>query len=191
LSHHLFERECGYVVTFIDDHVAVLSDEVLHFVFSVEALDDGDIHATRPVHFAAAYMPDRFRRQIQEHPKTLLPLIKQLLPVNHDQSVDLAFRDQPRCNGGLPERGWSAEDTFVVSGDLRDGFLLEGPELTLDSTSIGVPANRSSRTSGRILCASRRARVSVRHPRGTAICWTNSVPHAITRGLSYVESRMA
>ena len=132
LPHHLFERESGYVVAFIDDHLAVLSNEVLHFVFSVQALDDGDIHVTRPVHFAATDMSDRFGWQIQEHPKALLPLIEQLLTVNDYQSVDLAFRDQPRRNGGLSERCRRAEDTFVVCGDLRDRFLLERPKLTLE-----------------------------------------------------------
>src|ERR1017187_4314608 len=39
---------------------------------------------------------------------------------------------------------------------------------------MGVPANRSSRTSGRMLCACRRARTSVRHPRGTAMYWGKS-----------------
>jgi hypothetical protein len=52
--------------------------------------------------------------------------------VNHDQSVDLAFRDQPRRDGGFPERRRSTEDTFVIGGDLRHGFLLEGPKLTLE-----------------------------------------------------------
>jgi hypothetical protein len=120
------------MVTFIDDHLAVLSNEVLHLVFSVEALDDGDVYATRPVHFATADMPDRLGRQIQEHPEALLPLIEQLLPVNDNQSVDLAFRDQPCSNGGLPERRRSAEDPFVVGGDLGDSFLLKRPKLTLE-----------------------------------------------------------
>jgi hypothetical protein len=77
-------------------------------------------------------MPDRLRRQIEKHRQPLLPLIGQLLPVNHDQSVDLAFRDQPRCNSGFSERCRSAQDTFVVPDDLRDRFLLERPKLTLE-----------------------------------------------------------
>ncbi|MGA2117161.1 MAG: hypothetical protein ABSH56_20665 [Bryobacteraceae bacterium] len=52
--------------------------------------------------------------------------------MNDHQSVDLAFGDQPCRNGGLPERRRSAEDAFVVGGDLRDGFLLERPKLTLE-----------------------------------------------------------
>ena len=191
LPHHLFERESGYVVAFVDDHLAVLSDEVLHFVFSIQALDDGDVYATCPVHFAAADMPDRFGRQIQEHPKALLPLIEQLLPVNHDQSVDLAFRDQPCRNGGLPERRRSAEDAFVVSGDLRDGFLLERPKLTLE-----LRFNRRARVPFvpnfgpdlvRLEKSQRLRQTSTRH--GDVL--GNSWPHAITRGLSYVESRIA
>ena len=62
LPHHLFEGESGYVVAFVDDHLTVLSYEVLHLVFSVQTLDDGDIYAARPVHFSTADMPDRFGR---------------------------------------------------------------------------------------------------------------------------------
>jgi hypothetical protein len=75
LPHHLFEREGGYVVAFIDDHLAVLSNEVLHFVLPIQALNDGDIPAARPVRFPAD-MPDQVGWQIQEHPKALLPLIE-------------------------------------------------------------------------------------------------------------------
>src|SRR5271154_6367995 len=52
--------------------------------------------------------------------------------MNHYQRVDFAFGDQPRPNGGFPERLGSAEDTFVVGSNLRDGFLLERPKLPLE-----------------------------------------------------------
>jgi hypothetical protein len=132
------------VVAFVDDHLAILGNEVLHFVISVKALDDGDVYTTCPVHLATTDMPDRPCRQIQEHSKAFLPLIEQLLPVNHNQSVDFTFRDQPRRDGGFPERRWSAEDAFVVSDDLRYGFLLERSKLTLEPASIVVPSYRSS-----------------------------------------------
>ncbi len=35
LPHHLFESESGYVVTFIDDHLAVFGDKVFHLIFEV------------------------------------------------------------------------------------------------------------------------------------------------------------
>ena len=52
--------------------------------------------------------------------------------MNHNQSVDLAFGDQPCRNGSFSECRGSAEDAFVVAGDLRDGFLLERPKLPLE-----------------------------------------------------------
>ncbi len=114
------------MVAFIHDHLAILSDKVLHLVFSVEALDHSDIHATHPVHIAPADMPDRLAGS-SKHSKAFLPLIEQLLAMNDNQSINLAFCDQPCCNGGLSECGGSAEDAFVVCVDLRDGFFLEGP----------------------------------------------------------------
>jgi hypothetical protein len=93
LPHYLFERESGYILAFVDDHLAVLSNEVLHFVLSVQALDHGNVNTTCPIHFATTDMADRFGGQVQEHPQTLLPLIEQLLSVDHDQSVNLAYGD--------------------------------------------------------------------------------------------------
>ncbi len=68
----------------INDHLAVLSNKVLHFVFSIQALDDGDVHTAGPFRFPATDMPDRFGLQLQEYLKALLLLIEQLLPVNDD-----------------------------------------------------------------------------------------------------------
>jgi hypothetical protein len=56
-----------------------------------------------------------------------VPLIEQLLPVNHNQRVDLTLRDQPGCNGSLPESRRRAKDSFVMLGDLGNGFQLERP----------------------------------------------------------------
>src|SRR5450755_2787730 len=119
-------------MAFIDDHLSVLGDEVLYFVFSVQALDHGDVHTTRPIHLAATDMPDRLGRQIQEHRKAFLPLVQQLLAVDYDQRVDLAFRYQPRPDGCLSERCWSTQYTFIEVGNLRDGLVLERAKLTLE-----------------------------------------------------------
>jgi hypothetical protein len=78
----------------------------------------------------ATSMPDRFGRS-----RNILKRffqIEQLLPVNYNQDIDLAFRDQLRRDDGLPESSRSAEDTFIVAGDLRDGFLLKRSKLTLE-----------------------------------------------------------
>ena len=72
------------------------------------------------------------RRHIQEHRQPFLPLIEQLLPMNQNQSVDLALRDQPCRNGRLPKRRRGAEDSLVVDADLRDSLLLDRPKLTME-----------------------------------------------------------
>jgi hypothetical protein len=121
-----------YVVAFIDDHLAVFRYQILYFILSVQALNDGHVHTPRSVSFATTDMSDRFGGQIQEHSKALLPLIEQMLPVDHHQTIDLAFRDQPRRNGRFPESRRSAEDTFVVGDDFRDSFFLERPKPALE-----------------------------------------------------------
>src|SRR5215469_17427327 len=59
LPHHLFERESGYVMAFIDDHLAIFSNEVLHLVLTIQALDNRNVHAARPFRFPAADLSDR------------------------------------------------------------------------------------------------------------------------------------
>src|SRR5437867_1219426 len=77
-------------------------------------------------------MSDRLCWQIQKHAKALLPLIEQLLPVDHNQSIDLALCNQPCGDGCLPECRRSAQDAFVMTRDLSDGFLLKWPKLSLE-----------------------------------------------------------
>jgi len=53
-------------------------------------------------------MTNRLGGQIQEHTMALLPRIKQLLPVNHNQGDDLAFRDQPQEEAMIPHATYPA-----------------------------------------------------------------------------------
>jgi hypothetical protein len=115
------------MVALVDDHLAILGDKVLYFIFPVEALNDRNIHMSSPVHPPATDLPKRFRWQIQEHRQPLMPLIEQLLAVNQNQRIDLAIRDQPGGNGSLSKSRWSAQDAFVVLDDLGDSFQLERP----------------------------------------------------------------
>jgi hypothetical protein len=89
-------------------------------------------------------MSNRLCWQIQEHGKPLLPLIEQLLPVNHNQGIDPSLRDQPRRNRCLAEGSRSTDDAFIMTGNIRDGFPWKGRSCPWNSTSIAVPANRSS-----------------------------------------------
>jgi hypothetical protein len=85
-------------------------------------------------------MSDRLGWQIQKHAEAFLPLVEQLLPVNDHQRVHFALRNQPCRNGGLPECRRSAQDAFVLAGDLRNGFFLERPKLSLELNFNGRPS---------------------------------------------------
>jgi hypothetical protein len=131
-------------MAFVHDHLAVLCNEVLHVVFSIQALNHGNVYASCAVHFAAADMADRLGSKIQEQPEALLPLIEQLLPVNHNQNVDLPLRSQPRRNGCLTEGGRRAEYALVMPGNVATASSWNGRSAPWNSASIAVPANRSS-----------------------------------------------
>jgi hypothetical protein len=51
----------------------------------MKALHYGDIDAACPVHLPTAYLPNQSNRHVQEHGQPLLPLVKQLLPVDQNQ----------------------------------------------------------------------------------------------------------
>jgi hypothetical protein len=141
LPHDLLEGEGRDVMTLIHDHLTVLRHEVLHLIFSIQALDDGDINAPCPVWFPAANMPDRFCWHVQEHAEALDPLIEQLLPVHHHERVDLALRNQPRGYRCLSESCGSTQNPVVVRNDLVDRVFLELPQLSPE-----FRLNRGART---------------------------------------------
>src|SRR5215813_10687749 len=89
--------------------------------------------STQPVRsvFPPPTCPIALAGKSRNMPSRSSPLVEQLLPVNDHQRVNFALRNQPCCNGGLSECCRSAQDAFVLTGDLRNGFLLERPKLSL------------------------------------------------------------
>jgi hypothetical protein len=116
----------------INNHLAVLCYEVLHRFLSVQTLNNCNINAPRTVLLSAANVSDGFRRHAQEHPEAFLPLIEWLPPVNDNQGVDSAFRDEPRRYCRFSECRWSSEDALVMRGNFLGCFLLERTEFPLE-----------------------------------------------------------
>ena len=54
------------MVAFVDDHVAVISDEVSDYAFADETLNDADINPSSRSTSASADATDRFGRYIEE-----------------------------------------------------------------------------------------------------------------------------
>lgn len=55
-----FKAEGGNVVTFIHDHVAVLRDDIVYDVFTVQTLSNCHINTTGLLSAPGAYLADRF-----------------------------------------------------------------------------------------------------------------------------------
>ena len=64
LAYHLLETVRRQVMALIDDHMAVLSDAVIHDAFSDETLNDADINLSSRAISSSADSSDRFRRDI-------------------------------------------------------------------------------------------------------------------------------
>jgi len=94
LPHDLLEAERRNMVAFINDDVAVLSDEVLHFTFAVETLKQSDVDETRPCRFAPGDLAYRLHWNIQKHRQSFTPLIQQLLAVKQNERTDFALCNQ-------------------------------------------------------------------------------------------------
>ena len=111
----LFEAARRQVVTFVDDHVPIVTDAIVHDAFADEALNDGHIDAARsacvrpppirPIDFAGTF------RNVGE---TLDPLIQELPPMHEHQRIHAALGDQPGRDDGLAERRRGGQDAGVV-----------------------------------------------------------------------------
>ena len=113
------------MMTFVDDHVAVLGDAIIHDTFADETLNDGDVeHPGRSV-APAADPADRFRRDIEKRRQTLDPLVQELAPMDEHQRIDAALGDQPGSDDGLAERRRGGQDArFVLQHRLGRELLL-------------------------------------------------------------------
>ncbi len=65
LAHHLLECDSRKVMALVDNHVAVIGDEILDLLLLVKALKNRDIDPARPVRLAAADLPNVIDGQIQ------------------------------------------------------------------------------------------------------------------------------
>jgi hypothetical protein len=66
LTHHRLETVRRQMVAFVDDHLAVIGDEVSDYVFADETLNDGDVNPSSRSTSASADSTDRFGGYIEE-----------------------------------------------------------------------------------------------------------------------------
>lgn len=71
-------------MAFIDDHMTIVGDEILNLLLAMQTLKYRDVNVSASFSLAAANLADLVDRNIKGHCQPFAPLIKQLLPVNHD-----------------------------------------------------------------------------------------------------------
>jgi len=102
------------VVALVNDHLTILSNEVIHRFFAGQALDHGDIDLSRQLTLSTANLTDRFGIAAQKDADLRSPLLQQRLPVYQDYGVALALGDQIGAKDSIPETRWGHDHTVVV-----------------------------------------------------------------------------
>jgi hypothetical protein len=131
LTRNLFETVRRQMVAFVNDHVAVIGDEVSDHALADETLNDADVNPSGRSTSASADSTDRFGRYIEERRYPLDPLIEQLAPMDQHERIDAALSDKPRSDNGLAKCGGGRQDTILVAQHGVCCGLLLGPKLTL------------------------------------------------------------
>ena len=123
-TDHLFKAVRRQMVAFIDDHLPVLGDAIVHDIFADEALNDRHIEQPGRLVAAAANSADRLGREVQKRRQTLDPLVQELAPMHEHQRIDAALGDQPGSDDRLAERRRGGQDTSLVLQHRLGGELL-------------------------------------------------------------------
>ena len=127
----LFEAVRRQMVAFIDDHLPVIADAIVHDIFTDEALNDRHIEQPGRLVAAAANAADRLGREVEKRRQTLDPLVQELAPMHEHQRIDAALGDQPGSDDCLAEcRRGGQHTSFVLQHRLGRELLL-GSELAL------------------------------------------------------------
>ncbi len=119
------------MVAFIDDHLPVLGDAIVHDIFADEALNDRHIEQPGRLVAAAADAADRLGREVEKRRQTLDPLVQELAPMHEHQRIDAALGDQPGSDDCLAERRRGGQDTSLVLQHRLGRELLLCSELAL------------------------------------------------------------
>src|SRR6185295_8486684 len=102
------------MVAFIDNHLAVLGDAVVHDILADEALNDRHIEQPGRLVAATANPANRLRREVEKRRQTLDPLVQELAPMHEHQRINPALGDQPGSDDCLAERRRGGQDTSIV-----------------------------------------------------------------------------
>jgi hypothetical protein len=76
LAHDLIERESGQMMALIDNYLAVICYEVLHFAFALETLNQRNVNLACSLFLSSANVPYSLYWQVEIKCQALAPLVK-------------------------------------------------------------------------------------------------------------------
>ena len=146
------------MVALVDDHLAVVSDEIGDHALLVKRLDDGDIDRPSGPRPSAADQTDLRGRHVEEGREALAPLIHELAAMHEHEGADAASGDWPGFSAsnypmrtssvtscaaaalrvatfeGSKSTGWTGQWASELEDFLRSGSLTSGGAITHGST---------------------------------------------------------
>jgi hypothetical protein len=120
-------------MAFVDDQLAIATDEIGDLALSYQALDDGDVYSACWFALSATDGTHFFVRQRQKLLQSLDPLSQQLATMDEYQRVAAAKHDHRRCDDCLSECGGCRERTEVMVRQCLNCGVLLGVQFAAES----------------------------------------------------------
>src|SRR5271165_132052 len=117
-------------MAFIDDDLAVISDQIGNNVLPDQALHKGDINDPGRFLLPTADNADTVRGYVQKRLEPRHPLVEKLTAMDKDQGSAFPRRDHVCGDDGLPECRGRREHAGFMREKRRSSFILFWPQLT-------------------------------------------------------------
>src|SRR5581483_4751753 len=126
------------MVAFINNDLAVIGYFIHHSLVTKEALNNSYIDGSHEFLPTAADLTNRSNRHVKECGQSFTPLVQKLSTVDQNQSVYFACRDQCGADHGFSKGGGSCQNSFVVSKNFLQCFLLLRSQGAMKGESYGL-----------------------------------------------------
>ena len=104
------------MVTFVDDDLPILSDDIIDCSPMRQTLDHRDVEASIRAPLARAELADLSWIESEKQRELRAPLIHKRLPMNEDERVAMTRRDEIAAHDGLPAPGGATKTPCHAKG---------------------------------------------------------------------------
>src|SRR5512136_441661 len=132
LGEHALEGDRGHMMAFVDDHLAVGCNPIIHAVLAGDALEHGHIEASGRMLLSAADLPDGHLVDVEEQGELHLPLIQERPTMDEHQRTTSPLGREVDAKHGLPHAGWPDEHAGVVLEEGLCSLCLHGGQRAVE-----------------------------------------------------------